>query len=224
METREYAPGRSVDLYGDPGLPTVLLWHGMQTDSRAAVRTLAGKIAEHGYLVVAPDWNSHAADGGRDDLLRSARFAGEQAGDQPLTVVGWSMGGLAAAGLTLDAQRHGIRLHRTVCLAGAFMAADPLSGARLAEAAPAGEPVPVLLLHGTGDDVVPAAASSDFAAVLRDRGWPVDYVALDADHGNIAGARYDAAADRYEAADDPATLAVATEVAARITASDPAGR
>ncbi|HKI40512.1 MAG TPA: esterase, partial [Mycobacterium sp.] len=45
METVEYAPGRLVDVFGDPLQPTVLIWHGMQTDARAAVRPLAGLLA-----------------------------------------------------------------------------------------------------------------------------------------------------------------------------------
>ncbi|MCK0174172.1 dienelactone hydrolase family protein [Mycolicibacterium sp. F2034L] len=222
MQTHEYAPGRSADLYGDPGRPTVLLWHGMQTDSRAAVRPLAERIAARGHRVVAPDWNSHADDRGRSDLLASARFAADQAGgDGALVVVGWSMGGAAAAGLTLAADRHGVPVARAVTLGGAFMAPDPLSGARLGDAPPSGDPVPMLLLHGSGDDVVPASSSSEFAAVLRGYGWPVEFVELAADHGDIAGARYDAAADRYEPADDPAALAVADDVAARIVGSFP---
>jgi dienelactone hydrolase len=215
MQTQEYAPGRSVDLYG-AGAPTVLLWHGTQTDSRAAVRPLAERLAGHGLLVVAADWNSHAADGGRADLLASARFAADQSADGSLTVVGWSLGGAAAAGLMLDAHRYGVAVRRMVGLAGAFMARNPLTGGALLDGAPSGEPVPALLLHGADDDVVPVAASRDFAAALRGYGWPAQYVEIAADHGTIAGARYDAAGDRYDADDDPATLAVAADVAARI--------
>jgi hypothetical protein len=46
----------------------------------------------------------------------------------------------------------------------------------------------------------------------------VEVVELHADHGSIAGASYDTTADRYVAADDPQTLAVAADVAARIAA------
>ena len=135
METVEYAPGRSVDLYGTPSDPTVLLWHGMQTDSRAALRPLAESIAGHRLAVVVPDWNSHADDGGRADLLGSAAFARENATNaNDLVVVGWSMGGLAAAGLTIHSDAVGMRVGHTVCLAGAFGATDPISGGPLAGA------------------------------------------------------------------------------------------
>lgn len=215
VDTVEYSPGRLADVYPEPSRPTVLMWHGAQTDSRAAMRPLAERVHEHGASVVLADWDSHADDGGRADLLASARFAAQRAEGRPLVLVGWSMGGLAAAGLTLRAAEFGIAVAHTVCLAGAFMVRDPISGAALPSSL-AGDPTPFTLLHGADDDVVPVTASEDFATVLSSNGWPVGCVVLAADHGSIAGARYDAAADRYSAATDPSSLTVATEVAARI--------
>lgn len=219
VQTLEYAPGRSADLYGADG-PTVLIWHGMQTDSRAAVRVPARELADRGVAVVAADWDAHAEDGGKSDLLASVRFAQQRAArPDDLVVVGWSMGGLAAAGLALGAAELGIRVRHVVCLAGAFVAAQPFTGRSLPTELPAGgHRAPFLLLHGARDDVVPATVSHDFAAVLRANDWPVEVVDLDTDHGAIAGATYDAAADRYSAAEDPAALAVAADVAARIAA------
>jgi dienelactone hydrolase len=223
MRTAEYAPGRAVDLFGEPSDPTVLLWHGMQTDSRGAVTPLAAMVASHRLSVVVPDWNSHAADGGRADLLRSVDFAREHATDPDnLVVVGWSMGGLAAAGLALHSASLGLQLGHTVCLAGAFTARDPISGGHVADDPGAGSGSPFTLLHGVHDDVVPLTATTTFAAHLRQCGRPVEVVELDADHGSIAGARYEVADDRYAPADDPGTLGVARDVAARIAAA--AGR
>jgi dienelactone hydrolase len=223
MKTVEYAPGRSADLFGSPEDPTVLLWHGMQTDSRAALTPLAEAIAGHRLAVVVPDWNSHADDGGRADLLGSAAFARENAtGADDLVVVGWSMGGLAAAGLTIHSDLVGMRVGHTVCLAGAFSATDPISGGSLAEGLD-GAPIGAFtLLHGLHDDVVPIAVSTTFAAQLGEYGWPAEVVELDADHGSIAGARYDATHDRYAPSDDPSTLKIAGEVAERIAVA--AGR
>lgn len=220
VTTSEYAPGRAVDLYGPADAPVVLLWHGMQTDSRAAVAPLAERIAQRGLAVVAPDWNSHADDNGRADLLESARFAaGHAGGSGGLIVVGWSMGGAAATGLTFGASEYGVPIARTVCLAGAFMARDPLTGRPLAPPPPAGgQRVPITLVHGTTDDVVRVDTSRDYTADMGAAGWRVQYIELAADHGNIVGARYDAEADRYEPSDDPASLAVADEVA-RIVAT-----
>nr|WP_090339147.1 alpha/beta fold hydrolase [Mycolicibacterium malmesburyense] len=215
MHTVEYSPGRSADIYGDPAQPTVLMWHGAQTDSRAAMRPLAERVHAHGLAVVLADWDSHADDRGRADLLASAARAREHAGDAPLVVVGWSMGGLAAAGLAIHARE--FRVAHTVCLAGAFMVADPLSGAPLPGSLD-GDPVAFTLLHGAHDDVVPAEVSRQFAESLSRHGWPVSCDVLEADHGSIAGATYNPAADRYSAATDEASLAVAADVAARIVA------
>lgn len=214
-ETARYAPGRSVDLFGDPAAPTVLLWHGTQSDARATVGILAAMLAERGLSVVAPDWDSHSEDGGRTDLLQSARFAQSWTDSAaPLILVGWSLGGVAAAGLTVHAQTYQIALRHTVCLAGAFMVPDPISQRDVtADLADAPVRTPFTLLHGTADDVVPVSASVRFADSLRSAGWPVRMAELAADHGDIAGARYDAAADRYAPADDPATRRTAGEVA-----------
>lgn len=220
MRTQEYAPGRLVDVFGDSSRPTVLLWHGMQTDARAAVRPLAGMLADHGAAVVAPDWNSHADDGGRADLLASLDFARNLASDAALVLVGWSLGGCAAAGLTLDAARFDLVLAHTVCLAGAFMVPDPISGRPPADILSDDRVgAPFTLLHGLTDDAVPVAASRAFAAGLQRIGWPVELVELAADHGSIAGADYDAAADRYQPGTSREAQRVAAEVAARIAAT-----
>ncbi|OBF17300.1 esterase [Mycobacterium kubicae] len=220
METVEYAPGRNADVFGDPTDPPVLLWHGMQTDARAAVRPLAELIAGHGAAVVAPDWNSHSDDGGRSDLLGSLDFVRNHArGGHGIVLVGWSMGGAAAAGLTFDAARHDVTLAHTVCLAGAFMAPDPISGRALTDGLSGDQAgSPFTLLHGRADDVVPMSASRDFAAYLERVGWPVDLVELDADHGSIAGADYDTVADRYEPGRSDEARKAAKDVAVRIAA------
>jgi dienelactone hydrolase len=224
MQTQEYAKGRAADLFGDMSAPTVLMWHGMQTDSRTALRPLAEMVSGHGLGVVAADWNSHADDGGRSDLLNSVDFARQFAGaTKGLTLVGWSMGGVAAAGLTIHAKRFDVSLAHTVCLGGAFMARDPISGEHVVDGlTPEAVGAPFTLVHGVHDDVVPAAASRDFAADLERVGWPVRLIELDTDHGAIAGARYDEAADQYFPGDDVQTRKTAAEVAALIAAA--AGR
>lgn len=221
VDTVEYAPGRSADVFGEATQPMVLLWHGMQTNARAAVRPLAGILADRGLAVVAPDWNSHADDGGRADLLASAEFARERADDpEGVVVVGWSLGGAAAAGLTINAERFGLAVRHTVCLAGAFMAPDPIAGRVVTDGLSADHVgAPFTLLHGLHDDVVPVTASREFAASLGQVGWPVDVAELAADHGSIAGADYDDVADRYVPGTSEQALRVAGEVAARIAAT-----
>lgn len=218
VKTVEYAPGRLADVFGNATQPTVMLWHGMQSDARAVVRPLAGLLAGHGIAVVAPDWNSHAHDGGRADLLRSVDFIRQRADDTGgIVLVGWSLGGTAAAGLTLDAAHLNVALAHTVCLAGAFMVRDPISGRFVTDGlAPKRVGPRFTLLHGLADDVVPVSTSRAFAATLEQIGWPVDLVELAADHGTIAGAEYDRVADRYEPAVGGPAQHVAVEVAARI--------
>jgi dienelactone hydrolase len=221
VETVEYAPGRLADVFGEANQPMVLLWHGMQVNARAAVRPLAGMLADRGLAVVAPDWNSRADDGGRADLLGSVEFSRERADDPDgVVLVGWSLGGAAAAGLTINAERFGVAFRHTVCLAGAFMAPDPISGRVVTDGLSADHVgAPFTLLHGLRDDVVPVTASRDFATDLGKIGWPVDVGELAADHGSIAGADYDVAADRYEPGTSEHALQVAGEVADRIAAT-----
>jgi pimeloyl-ACP methyl ester carboxylesterase len=226
MQTVEYAAGRLADVYGEPAAPTVLLWHGQQPDARSSVRSLAELIAGHGLGVVASDWNSSAADGGRADLLGSVHFTRERVDDPDgLVLVGWSMGGLAAAALTIRAQQSGLAFAHTVCLAGAFMVPDPifneLPEAQLRHTAAS---TPFTLLHGVADRVIPVSVAHDFAAALQHADWPVQVVELPADHGSIAGAAYDPAAGRYHYATDPQSLAVAADVAAHIADAGRADR
>lgn len=218
MQTVEYAAGRLADVYGEPAAATVLLWHGQQSDARSSVRSLAELIAGHGLGVIAPDWNSSAADGGRADLLGSVHFTRERVEDPDgLVLVGWSMGGLAAAALTIRAPQSDVAFAHTVCLAGAFMVPDPifneLPEAQLRHTAAS---TPFTLLHGLADQVIPVSVAHDFAAALQHADWPVQVVELPADHGSIAGAAYDPVAGRYHYATDPKSLAVAADVAAHI--------
>ncbi|MFG1932832.1 alpha/beta hydrolase family protein [Mycobacterium sp. NPDC048908] len=217
MQTLEYGPGRAVDVIGETG-PVVLMWHGAQTDARATMRPLAELVAGHGLTVAVPDWNSHAADGGRRDLLGSVEFVAQRFGPDAFSLVGWSLGGAAAAGLAINAGEFDVSVAHTICLAGAFMARSPITGAPLPTQLP-NNPSPFTLLHGAADDVVPVEVSRSFAATMRDNGWPVEFVELATDHGAIAGASYDRAADRYVAADDPDVLAVAADVARRIASA-----
>ncbi len=224
METHEYAPGRFVDVHAGVGRGHVLLWHGRQPDMRSAVAPLSGLIAARGPTVHAADWNSHADDAGRSDLLRSFRFVRETAeaeGADPdsLVLVGWSLGGTAAAGLTLHARKLGVSVAHTVCLAGGFPAPDPISGVHLTGRLPSSKsPSGFTLFHGIADDVVPVAASRAFGQQLAQSGWPVEVVELPTGHGGIAGAELDPTGDGYQAATDEKTIAVATEVAGRIAA------
>jgi dienelactone hydrolase len=221
VQTVEYASGRLVDLFGDPEKPTVLMWHGAQTNARLTMRPLAERVAGHGFAVAVADWDSHAEDGGRADLLQSLQFARDRsANPDDLVLVGWSLGGAAAAGATIHAARLDVRIAHTVCLAGAFMVREAVTGQPLpTDLADYHDRTPFTLLHGAADDVVPIDVSQEFAATLRRNQWPVEVAELATDHGAIAGATYDSAADRYAPGEDAQTLAVADDVAARIASA-----
>jgi predicted esterase len=220
METVEYAQGRRADVYGDPAADpaqrVVLMWHGAQPDARATMGPLAERVAAQGAGVVVSDWNSRADDRGRSALLGSLRYVRAR-WTAPIVLVGWSLGGAAAAGATIHAAEFDLELAHSVCLAGAFMVADSVSGQTLpTELGRFGEGAPFTLVHGVDDDVIPVDVSRTFAATLRHSGWPVELVELPTDHAAIAGAAYDAAADRYLPASDPQALATADAVADRI--------
>jgi dienelactone hydrolase len=225
VDTLEYAPGRLTDVHAGSGPGHVLMWHGRGPNERGALATLAGLIAERGRTVVVPDWSSKAEDGGRADLLRSLRHTREvieaDGGDpDSLVLVGWSLGGVAAAGLTIHARRLGVAVARTVCLAGGFVAPDPISGEVLNGHLPtAPEPSPFTLIHGIADDNAAVAMSRAFAQVLELSEWPVELVELPTEHFGIIGTTYDAAHDACVPSTDEKTLAVVAEVADRITAS-----
>lgn len=220
METVEYAAGRKADLFGDPEHPSVLMWHGSQADARATMGPLARRVADQGFAVVVPDWNSHADDRGREDLVQSLQFVGERSLGAGMVLVGWSMGGVAAAGATIHAAQLGIRIARTVCLAGAFVVSDPISGRPLpSDLSDHHDRPPFTLLHGDADVVIPVGVSRQWSATLRRHSWPVDLIELHADHGSIAGAAYQPEQDRYVPSEEPAILSVASDVAARIVAA-----
>lgn len=226
MDTVEYAPGRPADVHHGTG-GHVLMWHGRGPNSRTALETLAGLVSERGPTVVVPDWSSEADDGGRADLLQSMRFArdtAEAAATDPeaLVLVGWSLGGTAAAGLTFHARRLGVGLAHTVCLAGGFVAPDPISGQVLAERdLTSATPSPFTLLHGVADDIAPVAMSRAFGQSLEQAQWPVSVVELPTDHGGIVGTFLDDARENWLPATDAHTRAVVADVAARIAALTP---
>ncbi len=224
MDTVEYAPGRPADVHPGSADGHVLLWHGRGPNERGVLATLAGLVSERGPTVLVPDWSSENEDGGRADLLRSLRHAREIVeadGADPgsLVLVGWSLGGTAAAGLTINARRLGVAVSRTVCLAGGFVAPDPVSGNVLTGSLPTTPHTSgFTLIHGIADDVAPVAMSRAFAQALELAHWPVQLLELPTDHFGIVGTTYDASRDTCLPATDEKTLALVADVADRIVA------
>jgi hypothetical protein len=107
----------------------VLAWPGLgQTD--AEVRGLLAELTED---VIVAEWDATSDDHGRTALLasvREARDALTTGGSNPdeLVLVGFGLGGVAAAGLAHYAKRLGIELGRIIAVSGTWDAPDPFSG------------------------------------------------------------------------------------------------
>jgi predicted esterase len=226
METVEYAPGRSVDVHRGGTRGHVLVWHGRGPNQRPALVTLGTLVAEHGLTVVVPDWSSEHEDGGRAELLASLRFIRdlmERDGADPatLTLVGWSLGGAAASGVTIAADRLGVGLSHVVGLGnGGYLGDEPISGAPIPAELPTDvDRPPFTLLHGVADDIAPVAGARAFAQQLEQQGWPVELVELPTDHWGIVGTTYDRTTDTCSPADDVASGRGVRAVADRIAAA-----
>ncbi|MCW2788793.1 MAG: esterase [Aeromicrobium sp.] len=204
MTTEEYAPGRHLDVRGEDG-PVVLLWHGRGADARGVLTTLSERVAAHGVTVVTPDWDAGRPDGGRADLLTSVRRAREIAterGQDPDTIVvaGWSLGGVAAVSLALNARRLGIGVGGLVLIAPADgpRALDPISGQPLPTPLPSGAGrCRVHVIYGEDDTVTPPDMVCGLELRLRAAGWSTCLHALEGDHGEVVGATYDARRDVF---------------------------
>lgn len=194
METVDYLPGRQLDVHGEGDRGVALLWHGRGPDNRGALADLGGQIADAGLRVVVPDWDSHADDAGRSELLASLRHARGLAsglGLDPsrLVVGGWSLGGTAALDLVLHASELDLPPVRTVLFApgdgpdavGAF------SGEALPAQFPAGADfLPVDVVLGVDDDVTEPAMVTGLVDRLRASGWATTLTEVEADHWTIA--------------------------------------
>ncbi len=168
--------------------PTVLLWHGRGPRESTALLPLAEEVAFRGRRAVVPDWDATADDGGRAALLTSLREARETS-DEPdaLTLVGWSLGGIAAASLCVNQRRLGIGFGRVVCVAAApFPRTDPISGRALGPApARVERDTTVAFVTGLRDDLTPIDEVHATHRQWNDAGWPTTLHELDADHFSI---------------------------------------
>lgn len=233
--------GKSLDIHRPgPGAvrpPVVLLWHGVGPDERDVMRPLAEAVAREGLLVLVPDWRSDEPDGGRAQLLASLEFAraraAELGGDpERFVLAGWSAGGAAAVGVALRpgivggrppaavvgiASRYDLpnRTTGTVPLADLADLADPTG---LAETSA----VPITLVHGTADALIPAARSRDLRDALAGRHRPVLLEEPATDHAGVIMTEYDPAAGRCRPSGDPGVLAAGRATARAIAGA--AGR
>ena len=179
---------------------------------------VAHAAAGMGVTVFAVDWRSDDDDGGRRDLLGSLNFVraeGSLLGVEPdrLVLAGWSLGARAA----LDAAVHGVgapwRPSAVVGIAGGYGQPGSVSSRVVIGSIPTctHAPVPVWLVHGQRDEIVPVARSRECAVALESAGWPVELALPDTDHGGVVMTRYEPALGRCEPSGDPEALAAGAE-------------
>ncbi|MEV5505677.1 alpha/beta hydrolase [Streptomyces orinoci] len=208
-QTTSVPNGKSIDIYRPAApsapLPTVLLWHGIGPDEREVLRPLATAVAAAGVVVLVPDWRSDAPDGGRAHLLDSLAFCRERAeslgGDaQRITLAGWSAGAPAALGVALHPEvAEGWRPAAVVGLASRYDRPARTTGIPPLDDLAAGRlptPVPVRLIHGTGDTEIGPEHSRTAAAALAAHDWPVLLEEITADHAGVLASEYDPALGR----------------------------
>ena len=220
-----YVDGKLLDVHAPTvagPAPVVLLWHGSGVDERDVLAPLAAEVAAHGVMVLVPDWQSDDLVAGSGQLVASIGFARDRSGEfggDPTSVVlaGWSLGANAAVFTACHPLLvGGWRPAGVVGLAGSYdgspFGIDPDGWE------PGGPVRRTVLLHGTADPVVPVRRSEEGARALARLGWEVDLETVDTDHAGIVGSEYDPWRRRCVVTEDPARLAVRSEVAARIAA------
>ena len=216
-----YADGRLLDVHrptttaGGPA-PVVLLWHGSGPDERDVLHTLAQEAAGLGLLVFVPDWRPDREDGGRADLLASLAFARRNAaayGGDPecFVLAGWSLGGREAVAVaTHPGTPADLRPTAAVGIASAYGRPAATTGdIPLDHLAEGPSPVPIWLVLGTEDEVVPGRLTHQLHAAVP----ASELLELPTDHAGVVMTIYSPEANRCLPATDPATLAAGRRTA-----------
>jgi len=143
--------------------------------------------------VVVPDWDSTSADQGRQALGSSLACASARAAGLPVVLVGWSLGGTAALSVALQPE-DGPNPVAVVGLAADVGSTSPLTGVvplALAETGSGSPAMPLVLVHGTADNIVEPAGGRTFVRTARSLGWRVAHREVDTDHAGVIGTEYD---------------------------------
>ncbi len=192
----EYGLGQALDIY-EPEHPrgsvAVLLWHGSGRNERDVMEPLARCVATNGVPVIAPDWNTADGGRGRHHLAASLAFTrdlAESMGLVRIVLAGWSLGANA-----------GLDLVRTCSILGGWLPDAFIGLSGVFDDSPYRGPdpdgrsahpsVPLLLVHGSSDEVVPVGRSRSTFESLRSVGWNVVLREVDTDHAGTIGTTYD---------------------------------
>jgi alpha/beta superfamily hydrolase len=222
-ETVAYWGEQLLDMYV-PARPravtTVVLWHGSGTNERVVLEPLARQIGRAGVHVVVPDWSSDDGADGRDHLRASLSFVQHLYPDAKpadrVVLAGWSLG--ASAGLDVVRRPEvvdGWRPTAFVGISGGYNR-SPFSPEREQESS--GDPaIPLVLVHGSSDEIVPLDRSLVTYDHLAAEGWRVTLREVPTDHAGAIGAVYDPVRQRCLPTDAPARREVLITVATIIT-------
>jgi predicted esterase len=165
--------------------------------------------------VIAPDWNTADGGQGRHHLNASLAFTrdlAESMGIVRIVLAGWSLGANAGLDLILKCTiLGGWRPDAFIGLSGGF------------DDSPYREPdtnrvvtrpsVPLLLIHGSSDEVVPVGRSRSTFESLQSAGWDVVLREVDTDHAGTIGTIYDPYRRRCVPSSDPGRQELVTTIA-----------
>ena len=165
----------------------VVLWHGRGANEAHVFAPLIGALGPR-FHAAAPNWDASAPDMGRGRLIDSLDEASAVSTRRgvPFGVVGWSLGGTAALSLVRN-RRTAPAVDFVIGLAADLREASPLD--RTIPSKLDQLHVPVVLVHGRHDTVVPFADAFRFEAEHRQH---CRVELIDCDHAGIIGAEYDA--------------------------------
>lgn len=204
----DYGPDQLLDLYQPEhpqGSVAVLLWHGRGANERDVLGPLGHEIARAGVPTIVPDWNCEDGGRGRHHLTASLAFTNDMAertGFDRIVLAGWSLG--ASAGLDLVLLSSILGSWRPAAFIG-------LSGSFDESPFGDGQPfditvdptVPLLLIHGSSDEVVPVERARMTVETLAGAGWKASLREVETDHAGAIGTIYDPTTRRCVRADDP---------------------
>ena len=167
-----------------------LIWHGRGPRESHVLAPLREELTHRRHAVLTPDWDGGDEHAGRAVLLASLETAKRQARavDSPLVLVGWSLGGSAAVSVALAPGGEVAPIAGIVGLAAGLADQSPISGEAPLAAPTESLAMPVWLVHGSRDPVVPVQRSLDFCARHQAR---CTLSVVDTDHAGVIGARYD---------------------------------
>lgn len=225
----DYGAGKFLDLYIPEALlgsVAVLFWHGSGANERVILEPLARRIATAGVGVIAPDWSADVANG-RNDLALSLSFAQKELAtfmvvDQ-IVLAGWSLGASAALDVVLHPELvSGWRPAAFIGISGGYHG-SPFSEENQTRFS-VDPSVPLLLIHGSADEVVPVERSRITFEQLRRDGWSVTLQEVPTDHAGAIGTTYNPTRHRCAPTTDSMRLEVLEIVAMLIVDLAHAGR